>query len=394
MYFHNMSREKLLAYYSNRYPTTASLANKAKKRVPKVAWAYLDTGTGDEQLLLENQRAFHDIKYRPQFCKGPLLAKTTTTLFGVEYPAPLGIAPIGLSGLVWPRAEVYLAQAANRLNIPYCLSTVATETPETLKAHIGHMGWFQLYPPKDESVRNDLLERAAKAGFHTLVITADVPMASRRERSRSAGLKIPPKITPELIRQGLTSPFWSYQTLRRGLPRLRTIEHYAQTRNMKFVSGFVGNRMGGTLDWAYCKAIKAAWDGPVVLKGLLHPDDALKAIDAGMDGIYVSNHGARQFNGGLPAIVALPEIVKAVAGQVPILFDSGIRTGLDMMRALNLGADFVFAGRPFMWGVAALGAYGGDHVGLTLIDDLRNNMVQLGVENLEALQQIIPKNVC
>ena len=148
----------------------------------------------------------------------------------------------------------------------------------------------------------------------------------------------------------------------------------------------MGNRLGGTLNWDYCQELKKLWKGPIVLKGILHPKDAEKALATGMDGIYVSNHGGRQFNGAVTAIEALPEIVKAVKGKLPILFDSGIRSGLDVMRALYLGADFVLAGRPFIYGVAALGKLGGDHVANILIDDLKNNMVQLGVRDLVELR--------
>ncbi len=381
-----MAYEEKMARYANHYPRISDLAKKAKKRIPHVAWEYLDSGTGDENLLNQNQNAFNSIQFVPRFCKGSLEAETEFTLFGQKYSAPIGIAPVGLTGLMWPKAERYLAQTANRLQIPYCLSTVATETPETVGPLANGMGWFQLYPPKDREVRDSLLQRAKDSGFKVLVVTADVPMASRRERSKKAGLSIPPKITPKLIWQGITRPVWSYYTLRRGLPRLRTVEHYTNNSDMKFVSGFVGNRLGGTLDWEYCRELKETWRGPVVLKGILHPEDAQKAMDIGLDGIYVSNHGARQFNGAITSLQALSEIVETVKGKVPILFDSGIRTGLDAMRALYLGADFVLAGRSFVYGVAALGKYGGDHVADILIDDLRNNMVQLGARNIKELR--------
>ena len=381
-----MSYEKYQVDYSNQYPRISDLEKRAQKRMPDVAWEYLSSGTGDEKLLKANKQGLSEITFLPRFCKGLLEANTSIKLFDRAYSAPIGIAPVGLTGLMWPKVETYLAAAAKRWNIPYSLSTVATETPEVVGAHVGEMGWFQLYPPRDRSVRDSLLKRARDAGFHTLLVTADVPMASRRERTRRAGLAIPPRITPQLIWQGLTHPKWSYYTLRRGLPRLRTVETYADNTDMKFVSGFVGNRLGGTLDWEYCKELTNEWEGPVVLKGVLHPDDAKKAIDIGMDGIGVSNHGARQFNGAPAAIDALPEIVKAVDGQVPVIFDSGIRSGLDIMRALYLGADFTLAGRPFIYGVAALGKYGGDHVANILIDDLKNNMVQLGASNFEELK--------
>lgn len=382
-----MSYEKKLQKAANNYPRVSDLAKKAKRRMPNVAWEYLDSGTGNELLLIQNRDAFNKLRFLPQFCKGELSAQVVTELFGKTYKAPIGIAPVGLTGLMWPKVEHYLAQTANRLQIPYCLSTVATETPEAIGKHIGEMGWFQLYPPKDKDVRESLLKRAKDAGFHTLVLTVDVPMASRRERSKKAGLAIPPKITPKLIWDGLTHPLWGVQTLKRGIPRLRTVEHYTNTTDMKFTSGFVGNRLGGTLDWQYCEEVKEVWKGPVVLKGILHPADAKKGIQIGLDGVYVSNHGGRQFNGAVSAIEALPAIVEAVKGKAAILFDSGIRNGLDAMKALHLGADFVLAGRPFIYGVAALGKYGGDHVTNILIDDLRNNMVQLGVRNLAELKK-------
>ena len=387
-----MSYNKKLEYYSNAYPRIVDIAQKAKKRIPNVAWEYLDSGTGDESLLQANQNAFEKIRFLPRFCKGFLEASIETELFGQKYSAPIGIAPVGLTGLLWPKVEQYLALTANRMQIPYCLSTVATETPETIGPKVGDMGWFQLYPPKDKDVRDSLLDRARNSGFRTLVVTADVPMASRRERSKKAGLAIPPKITAKLIWQGITNPVWGYHTIRRGLPRLRTVEHYTNTNDMKFVSGFVGNRLGGTLDWEYCKELRDIWEGPIVLKGVLNPDDALKVVEVGLDGIYVSNHGGRQFNGAVPAIEALPGIVETVKRKVPILFDSGIRTGLDAMRALYLGADFVFVGRPFIHGVCALGKYGSDHVAHILMDDLKNNMVQLGAKTVEEVRKAVIYN--
>ncbi|HMQ87650.1 MAG TPA: alpha-hydroxy acid oxidase [Flavilitoribacter sp.] len=382
-----MSYQKQKDRLSNRYPAIEDLARKAKRRIPQVAWEYLISGTGDEALVDRNKSAFQRINFIPRFCKGALAATTATSLFGKNYSAPIGIAPVGLTGLMWPRVEHYLAATADRLKIPFCLSTNATETPETVGAFVGDMGWFQLYPPKDLEIRKSLLQRAKDSGFQVLVVTADVPMASKRERTKRAGLAIPPKITPRMIWEGITHPVWSFYTLVNGIPRLRTIEHYANNNSMRFVSGFVGNRLGGTLDWDYCKELKDAWDGPVVLKGILHPADAAKAIEIGLDGIYVSNHGGRQFNGAPAAIEALPAIVREVGGKVPVIFDSGIHTGLDIMRALYLGADFVMAGRPFIYGVAAIGKYGGDHAASILMDDLQNNMVQLGVADFKELRR-------
>ena len=380
-----MAYDKYKKQLFNQYPAILDLAKKAKKRVPKVSWEYLESGTGHESLIKRNLEAFEKIKFTPRFCKGVLKPAIATRILGKTYNSPFGIAPVGLTGLIWPRTEAYLAAAARHYQIPYTLSTVATETPETIGPIVGDMGWFQLYPPKEMKLCKNILKRAKTAGFHTLLITADVPMAGRRERTKRAGLRMPPKITPELIWQGITHPAWTVATLKRGLPRLRTIEAYTDYKDMKFVSGYVGNRLGGTLDWNYCKAIKDIWQGPVVIKGILHSKDAEKAVDIGLDGVLVSNHGGRQFDGAIAAIDALRAIAKTINGRAAVLFDSGIRNGLDIMRALSLGADFVLLGRSFIYGVAAIGQYGGHHVTELLMDDLKNNMVQLGIEQLADL---------
>jgi L-lactate dehydrogenase (cytochrome) len=365
-----------------KYPAISDLAIRARQRIPAVAWAYLETGTGEEDLLELNRQAFTDLRLSPQFCQGPLKPEIATRILGQDFQAPFGIAPVGLSGLMWPRAELMLAQTAVRYQIPYTLSTVATETPEAVGPKVGERGWFQLYPPREKDLRRILLDRARNAGFHTLVVTADVPTPSRRERTKRAGLQSPPKLTPGFLWQGMTHPVWSYHTLRRGLPRLRTIDQYVEFDSMMSVGAFVQDQLRGNLSWEYCKELRDIWDGPIILKGVLHPEDAKKAVAIGLDGIVVSNHGGRQFDGAPAALHALPEIVAAVKGKTAILFDSGIRSGLDILRAMQLGAEFVLLGRSFMYGVAALGAYGGDHVAEILIDQLKNNMIQLGIEKL------------
>ncbi|MEM1323465.1 MAG: alpha-hydroxy acid oxidase [Bacteroidota bacterium] len=381
-----MSYKKFKRQYLNQYPAISDLAQKARQRIPNVAWEYLQTGTGNEQLLRRNTSAFDDIVLQPQFCKGELVPDLQTTFLGQSFDAPFGIAPVGLTGLMWPQAEILLARTARHYQIPFTLSTVATETPETLAPHIGNIGWFQLYPPNSPELRAALLDRAKKAGFHTLIVTADVPIPSRRERTRRAGLQMPPKITPNFIWQALTHPTWTLRTLRNGLPRLRTIAEYAKEKSIKGVSFFVQKEWRGSLSWEYCEWLRDNWDGPVLLKGVLHPKDAEKAIQIGLDGIIVSNHGGRQFDAAPATIKALPEIVRVAKGKTAILFDSGIRTGLDILRALSLGAEFVLLGRAFIYGVAALGQHGSDHVVEILKDDLKNNMIQLGIERLDELK--------
>jgi L-lactate dehydrogenase (cytochrome) len=378
-----MTYDAVKEKWLNRYPAIGDLAKQAQKRIPNVAWEYLETGTGDEILIDRNRKAFDEVVLTPRFCKGTLQPTIKTTLFGHTYSAPFGMAPVGLTGLMWPKAEVYLAEAAKTCNIPFTLSTLATETPERIGPHAGDIGWFQLYPPREKALRRTLLDRAKEAGFNTLLITIDVPTPSRRERTKRAGLSTPPKLTPGFLWQGLTHPLWTWGTLRNGLPRLRTVESYSDFNTMMSVGEFVGNQMGGNLSWEYCKKVRDEWDGPVIVKGLLHPADAEEALKIGMDGVVVSNHGGRQFDGAPSSLEVLPEIAKTVDGKLPILFDSGPRTGLDVLKALSQGADFVLLGRAFMYGVAALGRLGPQHVYEILRGDLINNMMQLGVEDLK-----------
>ena len=374
--------DRHMAGLMDRYPAIGDLQQRALKRMPHVAREYLESGTTDERAVARNIERMAAVTLVPKLLKGELKPDMSTSLFGRQYQAPFGIAPVGLSGLMWPRAECMLAETAVRYSIPFCLSTVATQTPETIGPLVGDMGWFQLYPPRDRAVRQDLLQRAQNAGFETLAVTVDTPAPSRRERQTRAGLHMPPRITARFVYEAMCNPTWTVNTLKAGLPKLRIMEKYAQSSNMATTAMFVAQKMSGTLSWDYLKEVRDEWPGPIVAKGIHHPQDAEKAIEIGIDAIQVSNHGGRQFDGAPAAIDLLPPIVRQINSRVPVLFDSGIRSGLDILRALALGADFVFLGRAFIYGVAALGKYGGDHAVEILLDDLRVNMIQMGFASL------------
>ncbi|MBO6814111.1 MAG: alpha-hydroxy-acid oxidizing protein [Rhizobiaceae bacterium] len=379
---------RVAALPDDRYPAISDLRRKAKKNIPFFAWEYLDSATGEEAAMHRNNDALGKITLVPNFMKGFLQPSVETELFGQKFSAPFGIPPIGYTSLMWPNAEQIFAQTAARHRIPHCLSTVASDTPENCGPLSGEYGWFQLYPPRQEKIRNDIIQRAKDSGYKVLVVTADVPWPSMRERQRRAGISIPPKITPAILWQIMRRPEWAYRTLKRGRPSFAVMEKYVDISSLGNIVQFVGEELGGCLDWEYFARVREQWEGPVVLKGILSVEDAKSAVKAGADAIWVSNHGGRQFEAAPAAIDVLPEIAAATGKDAKIIFDSGIRSGGDMVRAIRLGADFVFAGRPFMYGISALGEKGADHVYELFHHDLVNNMHQLGIETVEAMKSL------
>ncbi|MDC0739547.1 alpha-hydroxy acid oxidase [Cognatishimia sp. SS12] len=371
---------------ANKYPSIWHLADRAKKRIPFFAWEYLDSGTGMERLVDRNRAALDAVHLTPRVLGGRFTPDLTTTLFGQEFSAPFGAAPVGMSGLMWPGAEKSLARMAAEKSIPYGLSMVANEDPETVAGIAPDQTWMQIYAPKEPEVLDDLIQRSKAAGVKTLIVTVDVPVGSRRERQLAAGLTVPPKMNAQTLWRVAVRPEWALATLAYGQPRFRTLERYFPQDQMREGAKLIGNIVDGRPDWAYFDRIRAAWDGNLILKGIMDPQDAKDAIAHGADAVWVSNHGGRQFDGSPAAIDALPAIADAVAGRVPVMFDSGIRGGLDILRALSLGADFCFLGRAFLYAIAALGDKGATHAYDILRGDLENNMVQIGAKSLADLR--------
>ncbi len=372
-----MSREEA-------YPSVYYLAERARQRIPHFAWEYLDSGTGPEDGVARNEAALRAVELVPRMMAGRYEPELETSLFDRTYSAPFGVAPVGMSGVMWAKAEIFLAAAARAAGLPYTLSCVAAETPETIGPVAGENGWFQFYPTSDDDVRNDLLRRASEAGFKVLVVTVDVPISSTRERQHRAGLSVPPKTDLRTLWRAAIRPAWSLAMLQYRIPRLRTLEIYA--RDSENFGEMLGRVLEGRPDWDYLAALRDLWKGPMLIKGIMHPDDAERSVALGVDGIVVSNHGARQLDGAPASIDVLPAIAGAVGGRTKILFDSGLRGGLDIARALALGADFCLLGRPFLFAVGALGEPGAAHVMALLKDDLRNNMIQLGARSIADLR--------
>jgi L-lactate dehydrogenase (cytochrome) len=371
-----------------RFPALSDLAARAERRIPKFVWEYLDSGTGAEATKARNRSALDKVGLMPSILHGEFKPDLSTSLLGAELPLPFGIAPVGMSGLMWPGAERHLARAANRLGIPYSLSTVAAASPEDVSDVIGPHAWFQMYPPRDEAIRRDMLDRARAAGFTTLVLTVDVPVASRRERQTRSGLTNPPRLTPRLLAQVALRPAWALGMARQGMPHMRMLDAYATkaTGNLPVnapVNAHVGYLLRTSPSWDYVKWLRDAWEGPFVVKGVLRATDAERLQALGVDAIWVSNHAGRQFDAGPGTIEVLPAIRRATT--LPIIFDSGIEGGLDILRAIASGADFVMLGRAWHYALAALGAEGPDHLAHILSADLVANMGQLGARTLRDL---------
>lgn len=365
-----------------RYPALSDLKARARARIPHFVWEYLDSATGAETITGRNRAALDAVLFRPAALRGEIKADLSCSLMGRDYPVPFGIAPLGMSGLIWPEAERLLARHAAKAGIPYTLSTVATRTPEDLAGHIGEQGWFQMYPPRDAGMRDDMLRRAREAGFHTLVLTVDVPAASRRERQTRGGLVQPPRLTPRLLLQVARCPAWAIGIQSTGMPRMRLMDSYAdQTRTGPLPStAHVGYLLRAAPDWDYVRALRERWQGKLVIKGVMEAEVAAQAEAEGVDAVWVSNHAGRQFDGAIASLDALRDVRGATG--LPLIFDSGVTGGLDVMRALALGASFVMMGRPWHYALGALGPQGPAHWHDVLVKDMESNMAQIGAARL------------
>lgn len=370
--------------FNPNYPSVEDLRRKASKRIPKFAFDYLDGGCNEDVNLHKNTKEIRDIELIPQYLTKHTASSTKTTLFGVEYDAPFGVAPVGLQGLMWPKASEILAQAAHDHNIPFCLSTVTTASIETIAEITEGKSWFQLYHPREDRVRDDIINRVEAAGMPVLVILSDVPTFGFRPRDIRNGLAMPPKMTLSNMVQICGKPNWALRTLLHGQPNFETLKPYMpKGLNLAGVGAFMDKTFTGRLDEEKIKPIRDLWKGKLVLKGVANEMDVEKAIKLGIDGVIVSNHGGRQLDAGESAIKPLQRIAAKYGDQLTVMMDSGIRSGPDIARTIASGAAFTFLGRAFMYSVAALGNSGGDHIISILKTQLQQVMEQICCERVE-----------
>lgn len=387
-----MGTSKNQLAYHPQYPSVEDLRNKAQKRIPKFAFEYLEGGCNDELNLSKNIKELQEIEFIPEYLSKFKGIDMSVDLFGHKYDAPFGIAPIGLQGLIWPNSPEILAKAAVKCNIPYILSTVSTSSIERIAEVSEGKAWFQLYHPTENEMRDDIIKRVASAQFPVLVVLIDVPSFGIRYKDIKNGLSLPPKISVKNILQACTRPTWGIQTLVNGIPSFKTLEKYMpKNLDLSALGQFMDQTFTGRVDEDKIKAIRDMWRGPLVLKGIVNEDDLQKAIRIGVNGIIVSNHGGRQIDAGESSYKSLVRLAEKYGSSIKIMVDSGLRSGVDVGRCLASGACFTFMGRPFMYGVGALGKEGGEHTINILKVQLQQVMEQLGCENLSDFKNCLIK---
>jgi len=370
--------------FNSKYPSVEDLRLRAKKKIPKFAFEYMDGGCNEDINLHKNTSEIREVEMFPYYLKKHGGSDMGATLFGHTYDAPFGIAPIGLQGLMWPNSPEILAKAAFDHNIPFILSTVSTSSIERIAEITEGQAWFQLYHPTENRLRDDIIKRAEAAACPVLVILCDVPTFGFRPRDIRNGLAMPPKMSIKNILQIMGKPEWAFKTLMHGQPNFATLKPYMpKNLDISQLGKFMDQTFTGRLNEEKIKPIRDMWKGKLVLKGVATESDAEIALRLGLDGIIVSNHGGRQLDAGESTIKPLTRIAKAYGDKLIVMMDSGMRSGPDIARTLASGAKFTFMGRSFMYGVSALGNRGGEHTISLLKTQLQQVMDQLCCQKVQ-----------
>jgi (S)-mandelate dehydrogenase len=362
------------------------LHRMARRRLPKVAFDFIEGGVEDELGISRNESAFSRFCLMPRYLVDVTKRDQTAKLFDRVYASPFGISPTGAAGLFRPGADLMLAESAARANIPFIMSGASTCSMEAAARLAPTHTWYQLYVARDPKISEHLIGRARDAGLGTLVLTVDVPVASKRERNIRNGFGRPLKMSWPIMLEALTHPGWLAGYLRNGTPLMENWAQYAPSGcNADQVADFVSSQMPSVATWADLEKFRKLWPRHLVVKGILHKDDAIRAADLGVDGIIVSNHGGRQLDRAPASIEALPIIRQAVGDRVTLMLDSGIRRGADILIALALGARFVFVVRATLFGAAVAGIAGVRKAINILRREIDLTMGQIGCPSLDQL---------
>jgi (S)-mandelate dehydrogenase len=379
------------------YPTIDYVRRGARRRLPHFAFEYADGGSGkDDAGIKRNWAALDAVELVPRYGVMPSLPPCDVELFGRRYAAPIGIAPMGGPAIVWPGADRILARAAQHARIPYTLGMAGGATIEEIAEIAPDVFWFQLYrfANNGHAIGFDTLRRAAATDCSAIVLTLDVPVRTSRAREVVVGLggaAFHPDLT--MLMQMLRAPGWTRALWQHGIPRFATLRHYAGANaSLNDVIAFARREMGGAFTWDEVARYRDRWPRTLIVKGILHPEDAEKAVALGVDGIFVSNHGGRQIEALPAAIDALPAIVAQVGKRATVMMDSGIRSGTDVVRAYALGAAAAFAGKAFLWGLGALGEDGPAHVIDLLIEETRAALGQIGAHTPADARSVVVRH--
>ena len=365
------------------------LERAGKRHLPRPIYGYVANAAEEGKSLAANRAAFDDYCFVPRALRNVSRVSLETELLGTRYAAPFGIAPMGISALSAYRGDLALARAASRAEVPMIMSGSSLIPMEEV-AKIDGSDWFQAYLPGDRPGIEALIERIERAGFRNLVITVDYAVPPNPDNNRRSGFSSPIRPSARLALDGLLKPRWLYGTFYKTL-RHHGIPHFENnhaTRGIPVISRNVNRDFSGRthLDWDYLALVRERWPGNLVVKGILHPEDAKRAKDHGADGIIVSNHGGRQLDGTIAPLRALPDIVEAV-GDYPVMIDSGFRRGTDVLKALALGARFVFFGRPFNYAAAYAGEAGVEHAIHLMREEIARDMALLGITEIQQMDK-------
>ncbi|MFG1333597.1 FMN-dependent L-lactate dehydrogenase LldD [Xanthobacter autotrophicus] len=351
----------------------------ARRRLPPFLFHYIDGGAYAEATLRRNVEDLSDLALRQRVLKSVGEVDLSTTLFDQPLSMPVGLAPVGLTGMYARRGEVQAARAATKKGIPFTLSTVSVCSIEEVQSQVAKPIWFQLYVLKDRGFMQNALERAWAVGIRTLVFTVDMPVPGARYRDAHSGMSGPNAAFRRMV-QAVLHPFWAYDVGLMGTPHdLGNVSAYRKEKtSLEDYVGWLGNNFDPSIGWKDLEWIREFWKGPMIIKGILDPEDARDAVRFGADGIIVSNHGGRQLDGVLSSARAMPAIADAVKGEMTLLADSGIRSGLDVVRMLAQGADGVLLGRAFVYALAAAGGAGVENLLDIIAKEMRVAMTLTG----------------
>ena len=363
-----------------KYPAVADLEAALRRRIPRFAYEYMMRGHGRFDCRERNIEALRRVDLTPEYLIEKVAPKIEIPLFGRTWSAPFGVAPVGLSGLIWPRGPEIAARAATRAGLPFVLSTYATSSIERIAKVTDGNAWFQLYAPNVPEMRRDLVERAKSAGYEVLLVTVDVPGHTRHPTDMRNGLSVPPRFNLFTVIDMLSRPAWSFAMLRSGMPTFENLTPYLPP-GASFAEGarFFRDISLGHISMDILREIRDQWPGKMLVKGILAAADARRCVELGVEGVVVSNHGGRQLDAAVSAVEAIPEVRAEIGSDMVLIADGGVRCGLDIARMLALGADFVLCARAVYFGVGALGSRGGDHAIHILLEELMEAMRQIGV---------------